>query len=866
MPGVLFLPNLSEAELLAAFLWRHPEWFLRSLALHGAYNARRYSAIWVHKPDHPPQDLAVDVDSLEIEQLIVLQRERGYVPTILTATSLGKHGNTARRFAVVFEKPRRLPPEPIVVLGMEFGTFIGELYQANKAGENGEPDTKNLWDPRVIVSFDAYPWGEDGETSLAILAYPQPKAPRVRIAYSVTGDRADEMYSGNAGAWNEIPETAATRRGWGRAEHVVPSPFASGDWRTLPLSKQLAPDTRLLFTLWRGDTFVPWPADLGDRSFTGGVVVRGPLHLKELNAEVANMLAAGLSPWTVGAKGVGWNTRYCVTFVPSEACCPLPRTLIVVDARQDPTQLRVPPKAHHCEVGLECLGLVPLETVIVRPGRIKDNPFGPKSPSDPNPGPFPFSNHPERAPRPRRRTSGLPSVDMVGMLSVPHEAPDAEWVTYHSDPSPPENEAVDAAPNPATYHLFRYAPIDAAVLKNMRTTGARAAQVAIVSDNLLVCWRAYTFAEANYPVTRVTDLMRIGSVSKALTGMVIVDLFAGDDSGSGLDISLADAFEIPLASIVNSSNKTDFVAPGGLERMLRHTSGWPADVNEAKVAFYARGEALPAMPGDTHRFMQKTPSRIVANTIGDELYSGATLRALGELASHRLSDGGFWTDYEPEMVKWWRLHPNDVEASTRAQAIQRTPEGSLARHHAPAHAYRPRSGQPYDPDGFQLLLPVAYSENNQWTLAAGHWCMSAGTLARIFAGMLPGANVPQLMTSPARVRLLVGRAQGESGSYGRLFVSRVLKSILPIPGTNSHVTESHLLHNGAISGGLCVARLKFEGATPTETGANVAVVLLVNQDIGAGGIGEGAIDPIESAAAQVAAKPGWEDGDLFDAL
>ncbi len=56
---------------------------------------------------------------------------------------------------------------------------------------------------------------------------------------------------------------------------------------------------------------------------------------------------------------------------------------------------------------------------------------------------------------------------------------------------------------------------------HIRTHGIRASSIAIAKDGRLVYARGYTFAEPGYPTTQPTDLFRIASVTKPLTGLCI---------------------------------------------------------------------------------------------------------------------------------------------------------------------------------------------------------------------------------------------------------------------------------------------------------------------------------------------------------
>jgi CubicO group peptidase (beta-lactamase class C family) len=83
------------------------------------------------------------------------------------------------------------------------------------------------------------------------------------------------------------------------------------------------------------------------------------------------------------------------------------------------------------------------------------------------------------------------------------------YVTPSVDPS---NPAVPVAP---------FASCDQFVKDLMVRENIRAAQLAITYDGRLVHAPAFTYAEAGYPETLPTNVMRIGSICKALTGIAV---------------------------------------------------------------------------------------------------------------------------------------------------------------------------------------------------------------------------------------------------------------------------------------------------------------------------------------------------------
>ena len=76
--------------------------------------------------------------------------------------------------------------------------------------------------------------------------------------------------------------------------------------------------------------------------------------------------------------------------------------------------------------------------------------------------------------------------------------------------------------------------------------GIRGGQIALARNGRLVFAKAVTLAEAGYPVLRNDHLLRIGSLSKPLTAMAVVDHYGTMEA---LNSSLVDELGLSVAPI-----------------------------------------------------------------------------------------------------------------------------------------------------------------------------------------------------------------------------------------------------------------------------------------------------------------------------
>ncbi len=825
----IFLVGLDETTFTQRFLQytTFGPWRLVSLSAYGDPEDTRYAAIWHHHPAHPPQDFRLRMKFSELGNVIAERYAAGMLPTVVTATSgppvsyevLG----TAVHWGMVFEQ--NVAALPLSALMFESTLTYEELYSRQRQ----EPGvmTQTPFGPSVdtspdrdVVCFDGFGL-ENGETRYSALLYPK--------ANPVVGtglNRVAVPEGAALDAWEADVRTKTLRRGWSRPEQAVPSPSASLG-------------TRAVVTQWRDDVFAAYPKDMGDGTFTGGAVVVGPMPLDQMQAAHDQVWAEGWIPHRVGITGVGAEARACVVY--TRALQVLPRKFVVVDARDaDPptqvgaSQLVELPRQPFFDAfayrlscrgndAAELRGMIDLEVLGTPPSVEASNDTSGRASS---------RVASQRASRRRPGSFGAGDVQPYSSQGAPG------WTPYQE---------------PLVLGFQRYAKLDAWVRARLELWGARAAQLAIARGGRLVVNRAYTLAEAGYPVTLPTHLMCVGSIAKALTGMAAAHHFFpfGEISGQETPLDVA----LGIQSTANASLLQKLAATP-LSWLLRHASGWPGDFSDAAVALAARGAPPPPIPGDALAFVRSTPDDFYApmNSFGGypEVYSGATLRALSEALGRRFGPANAVSDeakYVEEMQKWWDL------PAPQARVRATTPELAILDGFTPVHSRVIEVAEVPRLIGGTSLEPISYSGSVDFAAAAGGWSMSAATLVRILSGMDPSSNVPGLLGVACVQRMLDDAA---TGKWSSLFSSH------EPPGSG----KVGLFHNGKSHGVWSVAGLYFQaGSTPPAPGQpTTCIAYLENMETAGESPQKKHAADLIGLAEEIEAELGWEAGDLFDAV
>lgn len=162
-------------------------------------------------------------------------------------------------------------------------------------------------------------------------------------------------------------------------------------------------------------------------------------------------------------------------------------------------------------------------------------------------------------------------------------------------------------------------PFDDYMTDLMLTEPVRAASIAVCKDGRLVYARGYTHAEPGYTVTQPTSLFRMGSISKALTGMLAHDLI---EHGVG-NLQLTTPLVGQLGILTYSQGAQSIE----LRHLLQHTSGLANAIDEVAWAATIPGMPLPIDENQVTRFAVQTP----LTTLGQYEYSNNGMTAAGQL-------------------------------------------------------------------------------------------------------------------------------------------------------------------------------------------------------------------------------------------
>jgi CubicO group peptidase (beta-lactamase class C family) len=137
--------------------------------------------------------------------------------------------------------------------------------------------------------------------------------------------------------------------------------------------------------------------------------------------------------------------------------------------------------------------------------------------------------------------------------------------------------------------------LDAAVKKDMQSTGHRATQLALAHNGDLVFAAGYTFGEEGlYPQTSPTDVFRVGSLSKVITAIAIHQLHE--------ELPLLDKNIAPLLGLTFKDKQGEDI---WVRHLLSHTGGIPKNAG-VKLA---DGTQLANDKMEYDRFVDKGGSR-----------------------------------------------------------------------------------------------------------------------------------------------------------------------------------------------------------------------------------------------------------------
>lgn len=422
-------------------------------------------------------------------------------------------------------------------------------------------------------------------------------------------------------------------------------------------------------------------------------------------------------------------------------------------------------------------------------------------------------------------------------------------------------------------------PLDRWALDHMRETGARHGQLVVVRGRRLAFARAYTFAEAGYPVARLDDAMRLGSVSKALTTAALfraidrVGLRDGVDArvvGPGL-LGFAEGEGPPRLAAVT------------LRHLLTHDAGLCSNADlapeqpknplcEQRLGALLGDVGSPARPGWLSRGLRELhDDEAFVRTPGSggasrRDYSNEGFMLLGEILA-RLEQGS-GEAYEATVVRAL-LVPAGVDPGARGCLLGAGRRRARARREAPAHPTNPtwarkRFADDDIDEGPIVLAP--YADNGPFIGGAAGWCVPLVWLARVLAALGPrsdGSSLWQrrhaeLAATPAAPGSRYGHGVhlGEPGWWTLRPSGRGAPLIL-------RVERFH--HNGRLEGG--AALLVHQVPTDARDDALDATLSIAAAFNVLGPLYE---DPhgrrLLSLVQKLEGSPGWDTEDLFERL
>jgi CubicO group peptidase (beta-lactamase class C family) len=354
-------------------------------------------------------------------------------------------------------------------------------------------------------------------------------------------------------------------------------------------------------------------------------------------------------------------------------------------------------------------------------------------------------------------------------------------------------------------------PLDRWVLQHMRATGARQGQLVVVRRRRLCFARAYTYAEAGYPVARLDDAMRLGSVSKAFSAAALLPALERRDVRVDAPVTGPDLLGF------GEGEGPPRLAAVTLRHLLTHDAGLKtfADVrpdepgnplSEHGLTVMLTGGAGPARPGQMTRGLAALrDDAAFARAPGGSApldYSNQGFILLGEILA-RLARGSF-DAYEAAVVDAL-LRPAGIDPGDRGCLLGAGRTRARARREAPAHPESPTwaevrfEGDDLD-EGPLVLLP--YADNGPFLGGAAGWCVPLVWVARVLAALGPtrdGGLWQRRHADLAATRAAPGSHVGHGFHVGEPGFWTFRDGGAGAPPVTIPVTRLH--HNGRLDGG-----------------------------------------------------------------
>ncbi len=419
-------------------------------------------------------------------------------------------------------------------------------------------------------------------------------------------------------------------------------------------------------------------------------------------------------------------------------------------------------------------------------------------------------------------------------------------------------------------------PLDGWAHQHMRESGARHGQIVVVRGRRLAFARAYTFAEAGYPVARLDDAMRLGSISKALTAAALLAAIDRRGLADGLDTRVIGEDLLGFAA----GEGPPRLGAVTLRHLLTHDAGLRTftgvrpdepdnPLSEQRLGALLGEGGAPARPGWLSRGLHelhddgaftRPPGGADASRLD---YSNEGFILLGEVLAH-LVEGS--TDAYEAAVTRALLGPAGVDVGERGCLLGAGRRRARARNEAPAHPASPTwarkrfAGDDLDEGP---LVPAPYADNGPFLGGAAGWCVPLVWLARVLAALGPRADGSSLWQRRHAELAATPAAPGSRTGHGVHLGGPLWWTFRRSGGGAPLSVRVHRLHhNGRLDGGsaLLIHQVPVEPRDDAlDATLGVAVAFNVLAPLYEDPHGRNLLALVQ----KLEGSPGWDTEDLF---
>jgi len=422
--------------------------------------------------------------------------------------------------------------------------------------------------------------------------------------------------------------------------------------------------------------------------------------------------------------------------------------------------------------------------------------------------PPPFDSGPGAEPQPPDQAAVATIVPFFPSLDAlaPVEAGPGEMVA--PKPAAASSQKVPYGPGPDWPGMPPIAQMDAYVVALMQHYGIRAGSLAITKNGKLLLSHAYTWAQPDYPKTTHTTAFRLGSVSKLLCYIAVMQLWDQGQLGSaGLDALMQAPDMLALKTLGNTDPAAGNAHWGQirLTHLMRHLTGWllksnvPLGDPPTAIIDYIWGGGF-AERDDIRAFASAYPNPpsldwplpLETLTKFFVTMSGALTHLPGSHPQYSNVDPVFLAQlvkYEnPMLLELHEYLPLKVfgrigvpEIRTYSLGFTEYDKGFTPVNQARFHAAVPwvvfSLVQPDLAPGMPVLVPSPYANNWCTQTAPGGYVASSVDMARVLAALervdlFNQPDSPVLMSPAARTEMWSDPSDGFDVTRGGWFIER----------------------------------------------------------------------------------------------